>query len=76
MIFAKTKMTRIPETCKKCSMSKKSYDCFGYKDPDKRCFLTGLFCPKEKKESGNIGYGKPDWCPLMDLEIVGDGEDE
>lgn len=64
MIFAKTKMKRIPETCKKCSMARNYVG-----DDEKWCSVTGYCCPKEKKQSGNVGYGKPDWCPLIELEI-------
>lgn len=64
MIVAKTKMKRIPETCKKCSMAENEYGAWGVACAPKRCLLTGRDCPQEKKLSGNVGYGKPDWCPL------------
>lgn len=65
MIVAKTKMVRVPETCKKCS--KAIDDVQG-----KWCSLTGNFCPHEKKPSGNTGYGMPTWCPLMDIDFLED----
>lgn len=70
MIVAKTKMVRIPETCKKCSMAEGEF--INCESPGiyKRCTLTGILCPKEKKESGNIGYGMPTWCPLMDIDLL------
>lgn len=67
MIVAKTKTARIPETCKKCSMAQNEYGYWGVTCAPKRCLLTGRECPQEKKPSGNIGYGKPNWCPLTYL---------
>lgn len=65
MIVAKTKMVRIPDTCKKCPFKEVvGNNCKSY------CTLTGHICPTEKKESGNIGYGMPTWCPLMDIDLI------
>lgn len=63
MIVAKTKMTRLPETCKKCSLSQVEH--YGFCDTERYCGITNRACPTEKKQSGNVGYGKPDWCPLI-----------
>lgn len=64
MIVAKTKMKRIPDTCKRCSASYlDEYDCY----EGRVCNLTGYICPVETTPSGNIRYVKPDWCPLMEI---------
>lgn len=73
MIVAKTKMKRIPETCKKCSMS--CVEKYVSVDSDRFCILNGRECPKEIKPSGNVGYGKPNWCHLMDIELIDDEGD-
>lgn len=68
MIVAKTKMVRIPETCKKCSLSEVRH--YGFLDTDRYCGITKRMCPTVKKQSGNIGYGMPTWCPLMDIDLL------
>lgn len=65
MIVAKTKMTCIPETCKKCSLADVKH--FGFHGTERYCGITKRVCPVEKKPSGNMGYGKPNWCPLTCL---------
>lgn len=62
MIVAKTRMKKIPATCNKC--------CFSCIDrgEGRYCTITYMVCPIEKKESGNYGYSKPDWCPLVELK--------
>lgn len=76
MIVAKTKMKRIPETCKKCSFAKIEYagNEF-YTSKDRYCKITGYECPIGTKPSGNVGYGMPSWCPLMDIELIDDEGD-
>lgn len=64
MIVAKTKMKKIPKACNKCALS--SYDYF-----DRHCFITGKQCPREIKPSGNIGYKRPEWCPLREVKEKG-----
>lgn len=73
MIVAKTKMKRIPDTCKKCGFSN-FYPEMRYEG--KYCKITGYDCPMETKPSGNVGYGKPNWCPLMDIEFIEEEENE
>ena len=63
MIVAKTRMKRIPDTCKRCSAS---YPTGG---GDKACELTWYICPTETAPSGNTRYVKPDWCPLMEIGV-------
>lgn len=66
MIVAKTKMRKIPKSCKTCSlrhderMSQGQYYSL--------CCITLRSCPMEKKKSGNYGYIRPTWCPLMEVE--------
>lgn len=62
MIYAKTKMKRIPKTCKECTLTLIQFNQLGF---DKYCSLTGKLCPMEKKANGNYGYTKPKWCPLI-----------
>lgn len=62
MIVAKTRMRRIPKTCKECKLSR--YDAFD----DRICGITGKDCPYEIKPSGSVGFGKPGWCPLVELK--------
>lgn len=63
MIVAKTRLKKMPKTCKQCHY-RMLYP-VGGKDI---CRIAGLFCPWEKKPNGMLGLGKPDWCPLMDSE--------
>lgn len=69
MIVTKTKMKKIPKTCKTCPFKRYAFGCC-------YCLFTGLNCPTEKKESGNVGYGMPDWCPLMEIKLIEESEDE
>lgn len=68
MIVAKTKMKKIPENCKKCSISYSNEFSGGVYD--RVCRIKHRICPKEKKTSGNVGYGIPSWCPLMYIELI------
>lgn len=68
MIVAKTRMKKIPKTCKDCSCSVvhfispiKSY---------RVCVITSNNCPMVEKSRGNYGYGKPKWCPLIVAERI------
>ncbi len=62
MIVAKTKMRKIPSTCKVCKLSK--HDSWG---GDRICCVVGIECPMEFY-NGNWKYGKPGWCPLMEIK--------
>ena len=62
MIVAKTRLKKMPKTCKQCHY-RMLYP-VGGKDI---CRIAGLFCPWEKKPNGMFGLGKPDWCPLMEV---------
>jgi hypothetical protein len=66
-IVAKTRMKGIPKTCKVCSIS--------YIDPwgERCCGINKRDCPVEVKPSGNVGYGKPSWCPLV---VLKDGDED
>jgi len=67
-IFAKTRMKRIPDTCKKCSLS--CYDPQGFSGEYARfCSITGKPCPTVSGGNGNIKYGKPKNCPLVMLDV-------
>ena len=61
MIVAKTRMKKMPETCKQCH-----YMTTHIATGEEICRITRTFCPWEKKPNGMFGLGKPDWCPLMD----------
>lgn len=66
MIVAKTKMEHMPENCKKCSIRETRF----FKElghTEGVCGAKHRICPREKKESGNVGYAMPSWCPLMDI---------
>ena len=64
MIVAKTKMKKIPKACNKCSLSVIRYF-------DRSCVVTNKVCPQEYKPSGNIGYKRPEWCPLREVKDKG-----
>ena len=61
MIVAKTRLKKMPKTCKQC-IYRELYPVGG----EDICRIAGMFCPWEKKPNGMVGLGKPDWCPLMD----------
>ena len=65
MIVAKTRMKKIPKTCKDCSMSIIQGR---WNDSYRICSINSKECPMEKKENGNWAYTNPDWCPLMEVE--------
>lgn len=62
MIYAKTKLKKILATCKTCSLS--ICDIYGART----CGVRHKECPWEYSESGNLRYGKPSWCPLVELQ--------
>ena len=62
MIYAKTKLKKIPATCKTCKFS--IFDFSGVR----MCAVCNKECPWENKGHGNVGYGKPSWCPLVELQ--------
>lgn len=66
MIYAKTKMRRIPKTCKDCSLSYFYHE--SVLESYRACSITSICCPWEKQKSGNYGYGKPKWCPLVEMK--------
>lgn len=61
MIAAKTRMKKIPNTCKECRVS--YIDWTG----SRFCNASGRDCPMEMKKSGNMGYYRPSWCPLVEI---------
>lgn len=66
MIVAKTRMKKIPKTCKDCPLSIVQFDWGNLSH--RICGINSKDCPQEKKPSGNYGYGKPCWCPLVEIE--------
>lgn len=62
MIVAKTRLKRIPKTCKECTLS--YVPCFD----DRVCSIKQMVCPMEVRPSGNLAYCKPGWCPLVELK--------
>ena len=77
MIVIQTKLKKIPQKCNRCSYSYvvNSKSMYG----DRFCavsFINGMnrICPYEYNEAKrNCEYGKPDWCPLKEIEPVGSG---
>lgn len=63
MIVAKTKMRKIPKTCKDCKVSMHEFG------GDRVCVIARRDCPMELS-NGNWRYGKPTWCPLVELEAT------
>lgn len=61
MIVAKTRMRKIPKTCKDCGFGKHDFG------GDRICVVTGKDCPMDLYK-GNWKYGKPAWCPLVMVE--------
>lgn len=68
MIYIKTKLKKIPTSCKACPFSfNYQYASFAYRnDFVKQCFITKKECPMEKSQHGNMKYILPTWCPLYD----------
>jgi len=62
MIVAKTRLRKIPETCTACNLSRKVW---GSKFCGPRC----RFVPVVKKKGQRPHYEKPEWCPLMEVEL-------
>ena len=61
MIYAKTKLKKIPKTCTQCPLSENTpFD-------DRVCVIKRRPCPLERTPSGHIRYGKPSWCPLTEV---------
>lgn len=63
MIVAKTRIKKIPDTCKKCALS---YIPRGTNE--RVCVVTQICCPSETRPSGNKAYCRPRWCPLIELK--------
>ena len=73
MIVIETNLKVLPKKCNKCKYSYFNHgDRFcavSFKDGLNRC------CPYEYNESKrNCEYGKPDWCPLKEIEPVESGK--
>lgn len=62
LIVAKTRMRKIPKSCKVCSLSFQNWT------GERTCAVTKMDCPFEQSQNGNWKYGKPGWCPLVELE--------
>ena len=78
MIVIETNLKVLPKKCNKC---KYSYMHYGKSmSGDRFCavsFIDGMnrVCPYEYNEAKrNCEYGKPDWCPLKEIEPVGSGK--
>ena len=75
MIVIETKLKVLPKKCNKCKYSYLRYD-------DRFCavsFINGVnrICPYEYNESKrNCEYGKPDWCPLKEIDKDGSCKEE
>lgn len=71
MIFIKTKLRKIPDVCTNCKYSDVLRYSFG-SDSTRYCRITGTETPMAKTVAGNMKYGKPKNCPLVETE-EGDG---
>lgn len=60
MIYAKTRLHKIPKSCKVCNLSYENF-C-----GERTCAITNRDCPWEQSENGNWRYCKPVWCPLVE----------
>lgn len=71
MIVAKTKLKKLPSSCKDCKFKENEYNWYGSYEccvHSAICYLTEKKCPIKKKESGNTGYAdRPKWCPLEEV---------
>lgn len=70
MVYAKTKLPKLPESCKKCAFSEvrdtgKFEDWRRYK---RICKLTGHKIAMQVVEKGCPKYVRPVWCPLIEVE--------
>lgn len=63
MIIAKTKMQKMPKTCKTCALS--NVDSW---TGDRICVVKNRLCPLEITGHGRIAYAKPSWCPLIETK--------
>lgn len=62
MIYVKTRLRKMPKSCTTCPYS--NLDVFL---TDRVCSIKGnRLCPLELRPSGNLAYGKPTWCPLVE----------
>lgn len=71
MIYAKTRLNKLPKTCKECKFSIVAYERLGTIDlyDGRICILSGnRACQTEKTPNGNTKYTKPVWCPLMEVK--------
>ena len=75
MIVSKTKLKKIPETCKGCKFSEVVDNLYGL-NSGRVCSITGILCPIEKSPHGNAKYGKSKYCPLVEIEINESNNDE
>lgn len=66
MIVAKTKMKKIPMSCKECPIARVEY--YTYVETQRFCGMTKKQCPKERTEAGNLKYILPKWCPLIEVK--------
>ena len=62
MIVAKTRMRRMPKSCRWCKLS-----CANWFE-ERFCSVTAGDCPKEYEKNGSWKYVRPDWCPLLEME--------
>lgn len=69
MIYIKTQLRKIPESCKECRFSKmidtKEYD--DWRRYKRICEINGRKCVKAKTKNGNKKFIRPKWCTLIDI---------
>lgn len=69
MIYIKTQLRKMPESCKECRFSKvidtKEYD--DWRRYKRVCEINGRKCVKVKAKNGNKKFIRSKWCPLIEI---------
>lgn len=71
MIYVKTRLKKMPKTCKNCPFARDIPNSDWRNGRQCQCIVTMQGCPWEKSPNGNWRYGKPVWCPLMEVKENG-----
>ena len=66
VIVAKTRMRKLPKSCKDCNLSFQNWV------GERTCAVKKKDCQIEHTQNGQWKYGKPIWCPLMEMEATND----
>lgn len=63
VIVAKTRMRKMPKTCKTCSIARRDWWA-----EELYCGANNRVCPMDNTANGRLAYVKPSWCPLVEIE--------